>query len=238
MSRTVQWAGAIVGAALVVCVTAVWIGSVIDAAVWVFGTAGANAAIQHGGVSPSCSGVSALVPVGFGSSFESLLRGWSGTFLVFAGYSRYDDSDPLDHDTRREIYEHSREDPGVFLSGLSDRLDVPLSTVRHHVRILEDESLISSRKIRGKRRYYPVDIDDQALLAALSESATATVLEALDRIGPATGSELARTLDRDPSTVSHHLTRLADDGLIDRERRGRTVVSHLSSNARTALSSV
>jgi predicted transcriptional regulator len=236
MTRTTRLMGAVLGAVLVVGVTTIWIGSVTEAVVWVVGTAGANAVIQHGGVSFSCSGVSTLVPTGTGM-IKSLVCGWAGKLFVFCGYSRYDGSDPLDHETRERIYGAVTADPGLFLSELAERLDTSLSTVRHHVRVLEDESLLTSEKINGKRRYYPISIEDPQLVAALGESATASVLDTLSRLGPASGTELADALDRDPSTVSHHLSRLADAGLIEREQRGRMVVSRLSARTRTALTS-
>lgn len=234
MDRTARWTGSVVGAALVILVTSLWIGSVIDAIVWVVGTASANAAIQSGKLSLGCSELSALVPTG-ASPVKSFVCGWAGKLVVLCGYSRYNESDPLDHDTRERIYDAVTADPGIFLSELSDRLNVSLSTVRYHVRILEDESLLTSRKIGGKRRYYPMRIEDPQLVAALGESATASVLETLSRLGPVSGTELAEALDRDPSTVSHHLSRLADAGLIVRERRGRAVVSRLSAQTKTAL---
>lgn len=65
-----------------------------------------------------------------------------------------------------------------------------------------------------------------------------TVLEAVARLEPTSGSELAATLDRDPSTVSHHLSRLADAGLVKRERDGPALHNSLAPEARPALDSI
>lgn len=94
---------------------------------------------------------------------------------------------------------------------------------------------MASAKPRGKRRYYPAAADDFELAAALSEPASAAVLEALADAGEARVGQLADDLDRDPSTVSHHLQRLADDGLVERERRGRAVVNRLADPVADAL---
>jgi DNA-binding transcriptional ArsR family regulator len=48
-------------------------------------------------------------------------------------------------------------------------------------------------------------------------------------------SGLAERLGRDPSTVSHHLSRLADDGLVRRERDGRAVVTRLAPGVEAIL---
>jgi DNA-binding transcriptional ArsR family regulator len=152
-------------------------------------------------------------------------------------YSRHDASDPLEHDGRRAVYDEIEATPGVYLSKVAERADVPLSTTRHHVRVLADENLVTSAKIRGKRRYFPVepDADSVELQSALSEQATARVLEALADLGPTPVGRLADELDRDPSTVSHHLDRLADDGLVERERDGRAVMNRLAPAAERAF---
>ncbi|MFA9417539.1 winged helix-turn-helix transcriptional regulator [Natrinema sp. HArc-T2] len=149
-------------------------------------------------------------------------------------YSRYDDSDPLEHDRRRAIYEAIRDQPGIYLSAISDRTDIPLSTVRHHVRVLADEDLIATRTVNGKRRYV-LENDDAGLQAALEDSAKRAVLEAIADCGPVHNGQLADELDRDPSTISHHLGALADDGLVVRERDGRSIVNELPPHVAAAL---
>ncbi|WP_049924586.1 helix-turn-helix domain-containing protein [Halopiger djelfimassiliensis] len=151
------------------------------------------------------------------------------------GYSRYDDSDPLENDRRRAVYETIRADPGCYLSQVRDRTDVSLSTVRHHVRVLEEEGLVTSVKVGGKRRYYLEDIEHAELEAALAEPAKRDVLEALADLGPARNGTLADALDRDPSTVSHHLSSLETDGLVVRERDGRAVVADLPPEVEAAV---
>lgn len=147
----------------------------------------------------------------------------------------YERTDVLNHDTRAELYETIVDRPGLHLSGLSDETDTPLSTLRHHVRELEEEDVVFSTKIRGKRRYYPARVEGVELAAALEDEPTGAVLDALGRIGPATVSELADELDRDPSTVSHHLSRLADEGLVERERVNQSVLNDLSPTVKDVM---
>jgi DNA-binding transcriptional ArsR family regulator len=45
-------------------------------------------------------------------------------------------------------------------------------------------------------------------------------------------------VDRDASTVSHHLSRLEADGLVERERDGPAVVNRLAPATRAALERV
>lgn len=155
------------------------------------------------------------------------------------GYSRYDDSDPLENDVRRAVYEEVNDAPGVYRTDVAERVGVSLSTVRYHARILREEGLIEEAKIRGKRRLFPAITDgpDAALAAALDDDPTAAVLGAVARLEPASTSEVADELDRSPSTVSYHLDRLADEGLVTRNRDGKAVVVTLEPEVRSALAS-
>lgn len=150
-------------------------------------------------------------------------------------YSPYEDSDPLEHEHRRTIYRTIAENPGVYLSKLGESSDVSLSTVRHHLHVLERENLIKSEKVRGKRRFYPVEVDNTALVAALADPAVRSLLEALAVLGEARNDRLVEELGRSPSTVSHHLTSLEEDGLVVRERRGRSNVNRLAPGVASSL---
>ena len=69
----------------------------------------------------------------------------------------------------------------------------------------------------------------------MNDDSTASIIDALARLGAASVSDLADELGRDPSTISHHLQRLEADSIIAREREGRAVMNKLSPEARTAL---
>jgi DNA-binding transcriptional ArsR family regulator len=156
-------------------------------------------------------------------------------FVFPLRYSRYDDSDPLEHDARERVYEIINETPGSYLSEVSERAGLPLSTTRHHMKVLEREDFVSGAKLRGKRRFYPAYAEGIELAAALNDESTASIIDALTRLGASSVSDLADDLGRDPSTISHHLQRLEDDEVIAREREGRAVMNKLSAEARTAL---
>ncbi|WP_255198480.1 winged helix-turn-helix transcriptional regulator [Halorarius litoreus] len=172
-----------------------------------------------------------LAPVaGRTGLFDRLVR-----MLAPFRYSRYDDSDPLEHEARADVYDVVNDAPGAYLSEVADEAGLPLSTARHHIRVLEREDLVSGAKVRGKRRFYPAYTQGIELAAALNDEATAAVIDAVSRLGASSVSDLADELGRDPSTVSHHLKRLAEDDIIVRERDGRAVMNKLSAEARTTL---
>lgn len=148
--------------------------------------------------------------------------------LVAAGYHRRSESSALENETRNALYEAIRASPGSYLSELAAQLDISVSTVRYHARILENNRVVAVAETAGKHRLYPVGGTDPVLLAALDEESTARIIHAVDQLGPVTVSDLATDLDLADSTVSYHLTRLADDGLVTRERAGRVVYTELT----------
>jgi DNA-binding transcriptional ArsR family regulator/ElaB/YqjD/DUF883 family membrane-anchored ribosome-binding protein len=150
-------------------------------------------------------------------------------------YSRYDDSDPLELDARRDVYEAISTRPGDPITAVSDRAEVNLSTARHHVKVLGREGLVATARVRNCERFYPAGTDDLELAAAMADEATADILDALVRLEPASVSGLADEVDRSPSTVTHHLQKLAEDDIVVRERAGRAVENKLSEPARAAL---
>jgi len=153
------------------------------------------------------------------------------------GYSRHDDSDPLENDTRAAIYDLVRESPGTYYAQVAAETDVTEETVRYHSRILADEGLVERRKHRGRQRLYPVTMEeaDPELAAAMVDSAASDVLSTIERREPTTLSAVADAVDCSPSTVAYHLDRLEEDGLVARERDGGSVRVSLRHSTRSAL---
>lgn len=160
-----------------------------------------------------------------------------GSVVFLAGYSRYDTTDPLEHGLRVDIRDAVIRAPGVQLAGIVERTDAPASTVRYHARVLVEGDILRSAKVWGTLRYYPADVDDGdlELIAALRDDTMASVVEAVARHEPAAGTTLADELDRAPSTVSYHLSRLEEADLVERERVGEAVHTALTPAVRDAF---
>lgn len=150
-------------------------------------------------------------------------------------YKRATESELLENDVRRAIYEAVVASPGDYVAGITEETTVATSTVRYHLRILETEGLVQSEKVRGKRRFYPAQSDDVTVAAACNDEPSARLLRAINDREPVRVSDLAAAVDRAPSTVSYHLSRLETDGLIVRERNGESVLVSLTALARTSL---
>ncbi|MFB6079572.1 MAG: winged helix-turn-helix transcriptional regulator [Haloferacaceae archaeon] len=141
-------------------------------------------------------------------------------------------SDPdLELDSRRAIYRYVAANPGVHFRGLLDALDYAQGTVQYHLGWLEDEGLVETSADGNYTRYYPADSFDEAdraVMNALRREYARRIVAHLAADGPLSTAELSDRLDRSPSTVSWHLSKLDDAGLVEGERRGRSVVYELT----------
>ncbi|WP_135302327.1 winged helix-turn-helix transcriptional regulator [Haloarcula amylovorans] len=145
-----------------------------------------------------------------------------------AGYTRFGDSDPLEHETRQRLFDAVSTDPGVYVTELARETDTHVSTTRYHVRVLVDEGLIQRTNENGRSYLFPAHAENSVSPATVEDGTRRALLSALDRHGSATGGELAEQVSLTKSTVSYHLQRLQEDGLIDRQRDGRSTINALA----------
>lgn len=181
------------------------------------------ASVRFDGAAHGASALVALPPDG------------PGLPLVLAGYSRHDGSDPLGNERRAAVHQAVLDSPGTYLTEVAESTGIHVSTVRYHVRVLEDEDLVRTAKVGGKRRLYPAQVEQEAVRAALNDASTAPVLETVAEQEPASVSAIAAAVDRAVSTVSHHVSRLADAGVVVRERDGQSVQVTLASTVRPVV---
>ena len=66
---------------------------------------------------------------------------------------RVSDSDTLLNANRRTLYEYICAHPGTHISALKRQMKLSMTTVMHHLRVLEKAGLVGFEK-RGQRQYY------------------------------------------------------------------------------------
>ncbi|WP_436927130.1 winged helix-turn-helix transcriptional regulator [Halosimplex amylolyticum] len=141
-------------------------------------------------------------------------------------------SDPdLELASRRAIYQQIADTPGVHFRALLDELDYAQGTLQYQLRWLTDEGLVEVSEDGKYTRYYPAtefDETDRAVMNALRREYSRRVLAHLLVDGPLSTTELSDRLEKAQSTVSWHLSNLADAGLVTKERDGRSVAYDVS----------
>jgi predicted transcriptional regulator len=137
-------------------------------------------------------------------------------------------SDPdLELESRRVIYQRIADTPGLHFRALLEELEYAQGTLQYHIRLLADEGLVEVSDDGKYTRYYPAaefDEADQAVMNALRREYSRRILAHLLADGPLSTSDLSDRLEKANSTVSWHLSNLADADLVTKERDGRSVV--------------
>lgn len=125
--------------------------------------------------------------------------------------------------------------PGAHFSKLRDDLRLGTGETQHHLRALESEEAIVSRRDGDYRRFYPAgqfSAFEQTALGYLRRETARGVIVTLLRESDPTGADVARALGVSRATVSNHVGQLETAGLLDRSdgyrvERPETVVTLL-----------
>jgi DNA-binding transcriptional ArsR family regulator len=129
-------------------------------------------------------------------------------------------------ETRRRIYEHVRNFPGIHLRQIVRELALGLGTVEHHLHVLARHGMIESRLVGPKRRtFFARDgrpAADKDLLAVLRGESLRRVLECFLVDPDMDALDIATRLDLASATVSYHLQRLVKWNVLEELRIGRS----------------
>ena len=138
---------------------------------------------------------------------------------------------------RRRIAERVRADPGVHFNALVRALDMAPGQVQYHLKRLLGDRVVAE-DCYGRTHYYPPSFDawERRALALLRRETSADVVGVLLESGPVPAAAVAERVGIARSTLSWHVERLVDAGLIGERRddRGRVVldVAHPERTAR------
>lgn len=138
-------------------------------------------------------------------------------------YSRIHRDDVLDHETRASAYELLRKEPGLSLGAIADRLDASRSTVRHHVRKLEEAGMVRHVTEGRCRIHYPTGREEEAITEHLLRNPKRARIVELLETRSLSLVELAHVLDANPGSIHFHLNKLREAGLVERHENGSVV---------------
>lgn len=127
-------------------------------------------------------------------------------------------------EVRQRVYDAIARYPGLHLRGLERQVGVSAPLVQYHVRRLEEAGFVESREQGGYVRFYPtpkarsgrLSLADQALVGLLREQVPLHIVLLLLDEGPLTHGELVERVGVAKSTLSYHLAKLAEAGIVER----------------------
>ncbi|MFB6107910.1 MAG: winged helix-turn-helix transcriptional regulator [Haloplanus sp.] len=129
-------------------------------------------------------------------------------------------------ESRREIYQLVADEPGAHFRRLLGRVEYAQGTLQYHLRRLAEDGLVAVEDDGKYTRYYPAEefsAADRTVMNALRRTYSRRIIAYLLAEGELTTAELSDELGKSRSTVSWHLSKLHDAGLVEKDRRGVAV---------------
>jgi DNA-binding MarR family transcriptional regulator len=161
----------------------------------------------------------ALAGLIYGAGTESGRYGLAGLFAPL--YSRITGNKVLDNDVRDNIYQYILDNPGINFSSLMRELELKNGTLSHHLRTLERERFLVSRREGAYRRFYPrgirVEAEERNMLNPLQKS----ILDYIKKHAGHNQSLIASEMDCSRQVVSYNIGILSGAGMIHVEKHGR-----------------
>jgi len=111
-------------------------------------------------------------------------------------------------------------DPGVNMNEIQHRLQVPLSTLYYHLRVLEREGLIHSFPDGRRKCFVPHSMSGALPRDGLSKRER-DIIDVIARKGPLNQKELIREIGLSRRVIIYHMEKLVDMGEVRSEKRGK-----------------
>jgi len=138
------------------------------------------------------------------------------------------DEEVLAVETRRNLFEFVRKNPGFHLREIARTVNLSITLADYHLRFLEKHELLSSTMDGEYKRYYPRSMPGDAtarpaltdtekqILALLRQAIPFRILAHLMERESATHKEILDQVPVSASTLSHHLKKMTGTGVVAR----------------------
>jgi predicted transcriptional regulator len=128
--------------------------------------------------------------------------------------------------TRKRVSEYIIAHPGTHARKIGKELGLTRGDLQYHLHVLERSGQIRTRR-RGLYKFvFPANMfgeKQEVVLSLLSQETPSEILLYLVRRPDSTQSDLVEHLRFSPATVSWHMDRMVEDGIVFRKRSGRFV---------------
>lgn len=132
--------------------------------------------------------------------------------------------DPLALETRRRIFDHVAAHPGTHMRELQRQLAMSAGTLEYHLHVLLKEGILARRRQGRYVRYYvaaQVGRREKDVLALLRQEVPRRLCAQLLLEPGQSHGELLRHFVLAPSTLTFHMKKLVEGGLVEAHREGR-----------------
>jgi len=133
--------------------------------------------------------------------------------------------------TRKKIMDYISEHPGAHLREIGRNLNMAMGDVQYQLNVLEKAGHIVSKRMGIYKRFYPSKMFDEMqenIVGILSQETPRKILFFLLQKPGASHGEIAKFAKVSAPTVTWHMKRLIDKGLVEARREGRDVKYYIT----------
>ncbi|MEA3559870.1 MAG: winged helix-turn-helix transcriptional regulator [Candidatus Thermoplasmatota archaeon] len=136
-------------------------------------------------------------------------------------YSKLHPEHILNNRLRKRIYVYVQNHPGEHFRSILTHLDLTNGTLAHHLYTLEKENLIRSKRDGLYRRFYPAGYQIDETKVSLSAIQRRIMGLVTDEPG-LSQKDISQRLQISNSTVNYNIKSLADKGIVDVQKEGKS----------------
>jgi len=146
---------------------------------------------------------------------------WSLLMLFIPLYSKIKREQVLDHFVRGQIYGYVLANPGEHYNAIKFALSLTNGSLAHHLKTLEREQFVKSKRFGLYRRFYPMNMKIPEDGFFTPNEIQKTIVDLIRTTPAITQKEIAERLGLTPPTVNYHVGILSEHKAIRVERAGR-----------------
>jgi len=132
----------------------------------------------------------------------------------------------LELESRGKLYNLILKYPGLHFRKISRELNIPPTTLKYHLDYLRRGKLITQKREGKYLRYYVSDkesVEDKQILDVLRKDSARKIVVFLLTNPNSTRVKISRRLNKRPSTITFHLKKLLELGVIERGGCGKNI---------------
>lgn len=132
----------------------------------------------------------------------------------------------LESEKRKKIYNFILKHPGLHLNELSRKLNIPVSTVNYHISYLKKLEIIVARPNGRYVRYFIAEkmgIKEKEIINLLRQDVPLKIIMFLILYPKSSQIKISKYLDRHSTTISFHLDKLIDMGIVEYSLNGNEI---------------
>jgi DNA-binding transcriptional ArsR family regulator len=152
------------------------------------------------------------------------------TLFLVPLYTKLHRDEVLDHFTRGQIYGYIKANPGENYNTIKESLELTNGTLSHHLKILETEDYIYSKRDGFYTRFYPKGLKLSILDASQLNKLQKIIFSKVQETPGISQHEIVSTLGASQQVISYNLTKLVRDEILTIDKRGREKIYFINKN--------